>query len=289
MAKSDQLMKWIASKEATIAKKQETISKRAARIEKLKQEFVKQGIHVTDDDLRDNPYNAWRRLGFNESHPLFDKFYSMHDASEQNLSSEKDIRFLQRDLEQNRHELATLQDKTQAAADKYDNELENKLTEAFQPFYQEYLQSMKSYHEKKWQHYWNMQDEWRTRKKELGSTRSANYLEYNRKTEEISKLNKLLSDPSLKYDKVEDYINKYVIPYLNEYWKSSIKVLVNKCADFNINKQLLKVSKPQMTDKGFEVVITDGGARQIYARLIWAAEDSLYVTPHFRYIVTERH
>lgn len=51
----------------------------------------------------------------------------------------------------------------------------------------------------------------------------------------------------------------------------------------------MKVNGIGVTQKGFECIITDGQERNIYARMIWAAEYSMFVSPHTRYIITERN
>lgn len=71
-------------------------------------------------------------------------------------------------------------------------------------------------------------------------------------------------------------------------WTRCMAVLVKKLEAFNINIQAVKVNGIGVTKKGFECIITDGQERNIYARMIWAAEYSMFVSPHTRYIITER-
>jgi len=71
-------------------------------------------------------------------------------------------------------------------------------------------------------------------------------------------------------------------------WITAINRLVEKCKKFNIDLDKIQVSNPKIVAKGFEVYITDGKPRRIYARMIWAAEFSDLVEPHTRYIVTEK-
>lgn len=71
-------------------------------------------------------------------------------------------------------------------------------------------------------------------------------------------------------------------------WKRSMDVFVRKLERFNINFDTLFVHGIDVTPKGFECVITENRNRHIYARMIWAAEYSVMVSPHTRYIITER-
>lgn len=73
-----------------------------------------------------------------------------------------------------------------------------------------------------------------------------------------------------------------------ESWNNGIKVLTNKCHKFGLNESAIRVNHPTMTGKGFSAIITDGSQRVIDVRVIWAAEYSVLVTPHIRYIATQR-
>ena len=85
-----------------------------------------------------------------------------------------------------------------------------------------------------------------------------------------------------------DWYMKEVDSDLRLTWVMAIDRLVDKCKKFNIDLDKIQVSNPSIVDKGFEVYITDGKPRRIYARMIWAAEFSELVEPHTRYIVTEK-
>ncbi len=72
-------------------------------------------------------------------------------------------------------------------------------------------------------------------------------------------------------------------------WDAGIKKLTAKCKTFGIDEEKVVANHPRVTVKGFEVILTDGKDRVVDARVIWAAEYSRIVTPHARYIATERH
>jgi tetratricopeptide (TPR) repeat protein len=71
-------------------------------------------------------------------------------------------------------------------------------------------------------------------------------------------------------------------------WANGVKLLTDKCHKFGLNEAAMKVVDVAMSGKGFEAIITDGTARVVDVRVIWAAEYSELVTPHVRYIATER-
>jgi hypothetical protein len=78
---------------------------------------------------------------------------------------------------------------------------------------------------------------------------------------------------------------EYTRERLEQHWDASMTKLAVKLLPFNLNH--IKATATDMEDKGLECYITDGN-RRIHARVIWAAEFSDIVTPHERYIITER-
>lgn len=71
-------------------------------------------------------------------------------------------------------------------------------------------------------------------------------------------------------------------------WNAGIVLLTDKCHKFGLDEQAINVQQPSMTSKGFSAIITDGKQRYIDVRVIWAAEYSVLVTPHIRYIATQK-
>lgn len=102
----------------------------------------------------------------------------------------------------------------------------------------------------------------------------------------IKSANEIIYDDANRYEK-PDYMeivkNKLAIS-----WEKGIEKLASKCRKFGLDKKNIAVSRPTLTEKGFEVMLQDGRGRIIDARIIWAAEYSEYVCPHTRYIITER-
>lgn len=71
-------------------------------------------------------------------------------------------------------------------------------------------------------------------------------------------------------------------------WDNGIAILTDKCHKFGLNETAINVNYPEMTEKGFSAIITDGTNRIVDVRVILAAECSSYVAPHTRYIATQR-
>lgn len=72
-------------------------------------------------------------------------------------------------------------------------------------------------------------------------------------------------------------------------WSRCVAKLAKKCEEMDVDINAISITlEPSPTDAGFEVAFTDGKGREVFARLIWAAEYSDLVSPHLRYIVTSR-
>lgn len=96
----------------------------------------------------------------------------------------------------------------------------------------------------------------------------------------------IISDKAARMSK-SDYLEMKHRETLED-WNLCVEKLAKKCEKFGLNESAIKVSEPEVTEKGFECYLTDGTNRVINARMIWAAEYSDIVSPHTRYIVTER-
>lgn len=96
----------------------------------------------------------------------------------------------------------------------------------------------------------------------------------------------IVCDDAARMDKTA-YLEK-MANTLADVWAAGIKKLAAKCSKYGVDESNVSASEPDVTEKGFECVLTDGKPQLIYARVIWAAEYSELVRPHTRYIVTER-
>lgn len=124
----------------------------------------------------------------------------------------------------------------------------------------------------------------RTQRETLKKNHGRIYLALN---QAIRNANEIIFDKAAGKTKSE--YRTMAMEMISAEWSRNMKVLVEKLDRFNINTNAVKVDGIGTTAKGFECFITDGNHRTIYARMIWAAEYSMMVSPHTRYIVTEKH
>lgn len=96
----------------------------------------------------------------------------------------------------------------------------------------------------------------------------------------------VISDEAARMD-LEIYLSK-MEQELCMSWSKGMAILTEKCHKFGLDERSIRVAAPRMTSRGFSALITDGGARVVDVRVIWAAEFSDLVTPHTRYIATQR-
>ena len=96
----------------------------------------------------------------------------------------------------------------------------------------------------------------------------------------------IICDRANRMDKPE-YMER-IERELTDSWNAGIKVLTDKCHVFGLDESKIVVSHPEMTSKGFSAIIRDNDTRVVDVRVIWAAEYSVLVSPHTRYIATQR-
>ena len=103
----------------------------------------------------------------------------------------------------------------------------------------------------------------------------------------IGRCNEVIYDAANNYPTRDSYLAD-MKEELEHSWERGIVNLTKKCQVYGVDQSKVSTCAPNMTSKGFEVIIQDGKPRVIHARIIWAAEYSDIVEPHIRYIVTER-
>lgn len=180
--------------------------------------------------------------------------------------------------------------------DNVDNRLAEKLSQLLQPFREEWLDTMMAQHQKFFDRIHEKLPEAQKMHPIVCSKLDILYRKYGRqyrseqiKTFEASRdaYARILAAPPARFHTQEEYM-AYMKPELEKEFESHLHTLAARCRDFNLNVQNLKIHNPTMAERGFDVVMTDGKARLIDARIIFAAENSELVTPHLRFIVTER-
>lgn len=82
------------------------------------------------------------------------------------------------------------------------------------------------------------------------------------------------------------YVDKMKLDAEHKY-QSDMMVVADKVRQMHMDESNLSVKSIKTSVKGFDIYVSDG-SKTIYARSIYAAENSVFVAPHFRFIVTDR-
>ena len=226
----------------------------------------------------------------------FDAAFKITNACDYIEDNAKNKRYETANLERLETELKVLKEQEQAKKDNYNKGLEAALRVSMEDFRTVWFERMITWHGK---HYDYIKDKTPKMKKRYSRVRilQQHFDRYHLRhvhsrirkyLENVAvSCGNIISDTANRFDTKEEYLGE-VKKELENSWENGIVKLTNKCQGFGVDKQKVSVYNPSMTSKGFEVEIKDGKPRIIYARVIWAAEYSMIVEPHIRYIVTER-
>lgn len=110
--------------------------------------------------------------------------------------------------------------------------------------------------------------------------------EYNDLYKKITELKRKLSAEELRYPELSDYL-EVVEDHIEKCWTNSVRILASKTLVHG-GISGYKVQHLSFNEARIEALFSCEGKKSLYARLIWAAEYSCLVSPHERYIVTER-
>lgn len=235
------------------------------------------------------PESILRTIGFEASFRITQNFESMKE-NERNIDREK-------------HLLASLTEQCNKMINDANNyekataELSFAMEQALSDFRTLWLNKMRNWHKKHYefivdasplarqrydranvcQRYFNRTRSWSWCRK----SRIMSFLENIKKS-----TGEILSDDAARMG-FNEYMNKKEKETV-ESWNNGIKLLTNKCSKFGLNESSIRVNHPAMTGKGFSAIITDGTHRVIDVRIILAAEYSVLVSPHIRYIATQK-
>lgn len=110
--------------------------------------------------------------------------------------------------------------------------------------------------------------------------------EYNGLYKKITELKRKLSAEELRYPELSDYL-EVVEDHIEKCWTNSVRILASKTLVHG-GISGYKVQHLSFNEARIEALFSCEGKKSLYARLIWAAEYSCLVSPHERYIVTER-
>lgn len=235
------------------------------------------------------PASVRDAIGFDASFKITNACDYIHDNTKKKGFEEQNIARL-------KEELAALEAKAKADADNYDNALDAALRSAMADFRVVWFERMMTWHGK---HFDIIQEKTPVMKERRARVRSLQYYfdtfrhriphykirNFLERTANIC--NEIISDEVNRYDNRDAYLAD-MKKELERSWERGIVNLTKKCQVYGVDQSKVSTCAPNMTSKGFEVIIQDGKPRVIHARIIWAAEYSDIVEPHIRYIVTER-
>lgn len=255
----------------------EKIEKYKVRLEKALKLLSKSvGEEVTVDT-----YEQYGRVDF-------DNYMRVSNAIDGIETNERNIRYAEREIRDIQYKL----DEVLKKEKEFDYDLESILQDKLSEFKAQWIERMNAYYTNLWHSMKKNVQKAKILLVELEEERrTLSYRDYHRWREldnKISDCKKVIHHESMRYDTPEAYVDSKqedIVGYFND----AIKRLVVKCYKFNIDRNNLEVSYPEVTEKGMECFIKDlTNNKVIWARMIWAAEYSDYMVPHVRYIVTER-
>lgn len=296
-----QLEKQIQASEKRIAKFEKNILMYEQRTDKKITTLNKKGIELSREDFQvvktpDWKYSytvevsdrAKKLLSFTEWASIADNMERARENTDRLANERKELAALM----EKQHSKQEITDKNQTL----DDTLGNQLKLLMKDFRLEWMQTMQSRHQEFYARIHRMLPNAQKMYKATSNKLEELYSIYGRhhRSEQIKQLEesrqsfgRILSAPPARYDNIQDYMTM-VHQQLVEEFDQHLQLLAQRCRDYHLDVTNLMIHQPTMSERGFDVVITDGKERLLDARIIWAAEESELVTPHTRYIVTER-
>ena len=284
-----------------IAKYEKNMNMYASRVDKHIEKLCKAGINLSRDDFQVIKDPKWKysfevqvTKQIRDMLP-FDKWCAIVDAltyQHENKARLVDERKHLDELTQKQNEKQLIKETEQAI----DNILVVKLSETLKPFRIQWTESMMKWHDGFYNRIHEKLPEAREQYpylKQLLETLKYEHGYFSRHPDIINvetrlkNVSRIISAKPAIYDTQDEY-RAYIRPRLDEEFDACIATLAAKCRPFNLDVAQLQVHHTRMGERGFDLLLTDSKQRVVDARAIWAAEDSMYVTPHSRYIVTER-
>lgn len=288
MATINQLTKQIETATKRVAGFEKKIAMYETKVNKWFTTFS-----LTDSDLVAGGHGFYDLTAEARARVDWEDSYKVTRDYEYLKQNERYLAYELRNIEKLAAEKASLVARQKAEEDAFDHGLSDALTKSLEPFKVQWLARMNDWHRR---HYAFIHKNLEGARAQYVRAKSlANHFFFRRGHARLygnlqafmHEKSVIIMDEATRYDDVESYM-KVIGKRLEKEWESGIKKLTTKCQAYCIDEARLKVSGVDMTDKGFEVWMTDGKPRRVYARVIWAAEYSDFVCPHTRYIVTEK-
>lgn len=301
MANIKQLQSRIESAQKKLAKAESMVETYQQRFDKALAEAISAGYDITIDNFVKSVNYGWAEYKIEGVEVDFELYCKLTNNLENRDNKQRDAEKLSQYIAGMEAEIKQQQDEAERKNREFNSGLAALLRDLLGNFKQAWFDRMHAYFRKFYQNaparlarmeqamkdaraaydamesgkHWN--DEQSNRKNNAWNVFEKRRFEYNT----------FKADDVFKYDTEDAYI-EFVDVQLEKDFEACIVKLTDKCKRFGIDESNLKAHGYNVTEKGFEAVLTDGKARRIYARMIWAAEYSQYMQPHTRYIVTER-
>ena len=295
-----QFEKQIQASEKRIAKYEKNMQMYEARMSKKLELLQKQGYMATREDFQIQKTGKWKydyditvseqvkqQVPFSIYMPVVENLQYKQENTDR-LADEKETLNKLKEKDKTRTQIAD-------EISEQNKVLAKHLGESLAPFKKHWMEDMTNYHREFYHRihkalpnarvqYDELQKAIYDEKRKNGFRPSTliKQLEYSRKA-----FGRILSAPPAAYPTEESYMN-YIKPRLQEEYNNCLYVLADKCRPFQLDAEKVQVHHPRMAERGFDLLLTDNQDRVIDARMIWAAENSEYVSPHTRYVVTER-
>jgi hypothetical protein len=299
MATINQIKKQIETAEKRISDFDKKIALYLKRCDNAINALNKKGATISEHDIKEDckvigtykhyDYTIDKEIvefwGWEETYRITNNYSSAKENQRNKERGKKNLERLQEELR-----LLTIVKETKEKA--YDNTLQSSLESVLAKFKEEWIIRMMDWNEK---HYDYIHENLDVMKIRLSKAKKLQYyFQYSRNhgrtfsiiEREVKKCARFVMDKAANLTK-EKWVEECHAKLIEE-WNQGIVTLTEKCQEFGIDKENVGVSIPRMGGKGIQVLITDNKDRVIDARVIWAAEDSVLVEPHTRYIVTER-
>ena len=257
-----------------------------------------QAITRHNDEVEKGWYNVYvKELGENDG---FWAYCKVKDAASYFIDNHYNLKREQRNLAELENQIAQANAIIAAQKEQEENPegLRKVLVEILADFKVEWYKRMREWFSNSYDRLWEKKPFWKgwvERKRELTRKYRHQLGKYDGTHRRLrdrldnyeEQYRKLLCSRELLYDDKAEYMSE-VEKDLDCTWNYGINVFVEKCEGYNVDIDKIEISRPKVTNRGFEAILTDGKPRVIDIRSIWAAEYSDYVRPHTRYIVTER-
>jgi len=294
------LEKQVQAAEKRIAKYEKNVNLYHTRTDRHLAKLQKDGYPVTRDDFIITKDPKWK-FSFDitlsdraKSLLTLQQYYPVTDNLEYEYKNAAQLENERAVLDGLKAKLDTVRKEAQAHEANV-GALLSVLSKAFEPYRAEWTRQMIDWHTGFYHRIHEMLPEARIRHSELQDRIARLYRENRfRVTTEIrtaesrlASYGRILSSAPVSHASLDSYLN-HIRPELDRQFDQSVALLADKCLKYDINTSTLQVHHPRMAGRGFDVFLVDRPDRVVDARLIWAAEDSQLVTPHTRYIVTER-